>query len=143
MAESHVLSALRDKRADFAGALQVAEQRIIQLRGDLATVDRAILIFDPDAKPERIRAVVRRGPRPSFPRGGWTRTVIGVLRRADRALSVREITVLVAEETSMDIEAAGVMNRLSNKVRNTLARQREGLLAREWKDSIVLWRVAE
>jgi hypothetical protein len=143
MSEPHVISALKDKRAELAGELRSIEQRIVQVRADLATLDRTLCIFDPDAKPHLIRAIVRRGRPAGFRPGGWTRTVIDALRRADKPLSVREIATLVAAETSTDIDTPGTMNRISNKVRNTLARQREGLLAREWQGAVVFWSVAE
>ena|ERR1700743_1259741 len=143
MSEPHVVSALKDKRAEIAGALQVAEQHIIQLRADLATVDRAILIFDPDAKPETIRPVVRRGSRPMFRSGGWTRSVLNVLRRAEKPLPVRDIAMLVAVENGLPVDTPEQVGRLCNKTRNTLARQRAGLLAKDWEGATVVWRVAE
>lgn len=143
MSEPHVISALKDKRAELAGELQVIEQRIVQVRSDLATLDRTLCIFDPDAKPHLIRAVVRRSRPAGFRPGGWTRTVIDVLRRADRALSVREIATLVAGEKSLAVETPEQIGRLTNKVRNTLARQREGLLTKSWDGHTAMWRVAD
>jgi hypothetical protein len=47
MADPHVISALRKKRAELSGDLVAAEKRIVQLRKDIAGIDRTIRVFDP------------------------------------------------------------------------------------------------
>ena len=57
MAETHVISALREKRAELSGELIAAEKRIIQLRADLESLDGALRVFDPT---KAIVALARR-----------------------------------------------------------------------------------
>ena len=62
MAESHVVSALVDKRAELAGQIVRAEQQLGQFRADLIHVDATIRLFAPSAlEPDTIKAkVIRR-----------------------------------------------------------------------------------
>ena len=60
MADPHVISALRAKRAELSGELIAAEKRILQLRDDISSLDRTIQMFDPTAEPHTIRPILRR-----------------------------------------------------------------------------------
>src|SRR4051794_31422721 len=53
MADPHVISALRSKRAELSGELIAAEARIVQLRADINSLDGAIRVFDPTAAQTR------------------------------------------------------------------------------------------
>ena len=69
MAERHVISALRDKRAELAGRIVRIEQQLGQFRADLIHVDATIRLFAPDLEPETIQPkVIRR-------RDGWFKHV--------------------------------------------------------------------
>jgi hypothetical protein len=75
MADPHVISALRQKRAELSGELIAAEKHILQLRDDISSLDRTIRVFDPTAEPHTIRSIFRRkkptliSSRPVQPRG--------------------------------------------------------------------------
>jgi hypothetical protein len=60
MAEPHVISALRAKRAELSGDLIAAQKQLEKLRDDLDAVDRTLRVFDPRQHPEKIRPVVKR-----------------------------------------------------------------------------------
>jgi hypothetical protein len=45
MADPHVISSLRQKRAELSGELIAAEKRILQLREDISSRDRTIRVF--------------------------------------------------------------------------------------------------
>jgi hypothetical protein len=47
MAEPHVISALRAKRAELSGDLIAAQKRLEKIRDDLDAVDRTLRVFDP------------------------------------------------------------------------------------------------
>jgi hypothetical protein len=55
MAEPHVIGALRNKRAELAGILRQLEQQLVQQRANLAHIDAAMRLFDPDIRPNAIR----------------------------------------------------------------------------------------
>jgi hypothetical protein len=51
MAKADVISLLRDKRSDLAGAILRLEQQLTQRRADLTHLGAAMLLFDPDLLP--------------------------------------------------------------------------------------------
>ena len=73
MAEPHVISALRAKRAELSGDLIAAQKRLEKIRDDLDAVDRTLRVFDPRQHPEKIRPVVKRKSDKLFADGACTR----------------------------------------------------------------------
>jgi hypothetical protein len=140
MADPHVISALRNKRAELSGELIAAERRIVQLRADIASLDGAIRVFDPAAAPDKIRPVLRRKKPTPIPRGQCSRAVLDMLRHADQPMTAREIADHLAARYQMDASDAVVMKALIGKVRNTLARQK-GLVSEARADAKA-WKVA-
>ena len=60
MAESHVVSALVDKRAELTGQIVRIEQQLGQIRADLVHIDATIRLFAPKLEPETIQPKVTR-----------------------------------------------------------------------------------
>ena len=138
MADTFVISGLRAKRAELDGELREAEKRAIVLRADLDAIDRALLVFDPFAKPKAIKPKqVRSGG--AGRRTGITRTVLGVLHRADASMTAREIALAVAPQLSIDVSTNKLANSMVRRVRSTLNRVR-GLVS-EADGEVVRWRV--
>jgi hypothetical protein len=140
MADPHVISALRAKRAELSGELIAADKRMVQLRADIASLDGAIRMFDPAAAPDKIRPILRRKKPTLIPRGQRSRAVLDTLRDANTALTVREIAGQLARRYQLDATDRDAMKALVAKVRNTLARQ-EGL-ASEMRGNAKAWKVA-
>jgi hypothetical protein len=139
MADPHVISALRAKRAELSGELIAAEKRIIELRADLGSLDRTIRVFDPTAEPHTIRPILRR-KKTLIPRGQCSRAVLDMLRRADEPMTAREIAAELALRYQMNASNMDAMKALIAKVRNTLARQK-GLISEQRGDAKA-WKVA-
>jgi hypothetical protein len=139
MAYPHVISALRDKRAELSGELIAAEKRMAQLRSDIDSLDGAIRVFDPTSEPQKIRPILRRKKPAFIPRGQCSRAILDMLRRADNPMTVRDIVAQFAADYRMDASNSGAMNALVAKVRNTLARQKG--LASEVRGDAKAWRV--
>src|ERR1700738_4725346 len=59
MADSHVISALREKRALVAGLIEKLERKLEQHRADLTHIDGVLRLFQPDRDPGDIK------PRPA------------------------------------------------------------------------------
>ena len=55
MAEADVISLLRDKRSELAGAMVQLERQLVRHRADLTHLDATMLLFDPDIRPGEIR----------------------------------------------------------------------------------------
>ena len=69
MAESHVVSALANKRAEIAGMIARTQQQLGQFRADLVHLDATIRLFAPAMEPETIPAKRIRQSDPWFERG--------------------------------------------------------------------------
>jgi hypothetical protein len=54
MADAHVISALRLKRAEISGHIHDLEKRIGRQRANLANLDATIKLFSPGANPDAI-----------------------------------------------------------------------------------------
>jgi hypothetical protein len=139
MADPHVISALRKKRAELSGELVAAEKRIIELRADINSLDGAIRVFDPTAAPDKIRPVRRRKKPTLIPRGQCSRAILDMLRHAGNPMTAREIAAQLAARYQMDAGDTIAMNALVAKVRNTLARQK--VLLTEARGDAKAWRV--
>jgi hypothetical protein len=139
MADPHVISALRSKRAELSGELIAAEKRIVQLRADIGSLDGAIRVFDPTAEPDNIRPILRRKKPTFIPRGQCSRAILDMLRCADSPMTAREIAAQLAARYQLDANNMDVMNALVAKVRNTLARQKG--LASEARGDAKAWQV--
>src|SRR5438105_6122990 len=56
MADPHVISALREKRALVSGLIKKLERKLEQHRADLTHIDGELRLFQPDRDPEAIKA---------------------------------------------------------------------------------------
>jgi hypothetical protein len=139
MADPHVISALREKRAELSGELIAVEKRILQLREDISSLDRTIRVFDPTAEPHAIRPVLRRKKPTLIPRGQCSRAVLDILRHAECPMTAREIAGQLTAGYQIDASNIEAMNALIAKVRNTLTRQKG--LASEVRGDAKAWRV--
>ena len=87
MADPHVISALREKRALVAGLIEKLERKLEQHRADLTNIDGVLRLFQPDRDPGEIkskRTYVRRTR--YFARNELSRLCMDALRDGDGAL---------------------------------------------------------
>src|SRR5271166_1564254 len=102
MAESHVLSALTNKRAAIAGLIARAQQQIGQFRADLAHVDATIRLLAPAMEPERIPPKRIRQSEVRFEPGGLSRRVLDALRRAGAPIRAPDLVRAVMIDNGLD-----------------------------------------
>lgn len=140
MENEHVLSGLIRKRAELAGELIAIDARAEQIRADLGCIDGAIRVFDPSIAAATIRPVMKRKAAPFLPTGQGTRIILDILRRAGAPLTPRQIAERIASEHGI-MTGPGAMERLTQKVRNALARQEGRGVACEADGNGKLWRV--
>jgi hypothetical protein len=91
MAETHVIGALRNKRAELAGALRQLEQQLVQQRANLAHVDATMRLFDPEIRPMDIRPKQPRQRNAWFRPGECLRLIYDELREATQPVTTREL----------------------------------------------------
>jgi hypothetical protein len=86
MAELHVISALRNKRAELAGMLRQLEQQLVRQRASLAHLDATMRLFDPDIRPKQPRT-----HNAWFRPGECLRLIYDQLREATEPVTTREL----------------------------------------------------
>ena len=98
MAESHVVSALKEKRARLAGELHAMKLRCMALQVELGSVDNCLRIFRCEVDPATIPAKVTVGKNPAgLPKGAGTRTALEILRETGQPMSSQELAACVLE----------------------------------------------
>jgi hypothetical protein len=80
MAEAHVISALRDKRAELSGQIADLEKHLGQARADLVHVDAVFRLFAPEEEPSDIAPKAVRRCNTWFRPGECPRLVLETLR---------------------------------------------------------------
>jgi hypothetical protein len=91
VARSYIISALRNKRAELAGTVQLLEHQLGQERANLAHLDATMRLFDPEIQPKDIRPKRPRARNVWFRPGECLRLVYDELREATQPLTTREL----------------------------------------------------
>jgi hypothetical protein len=138
MSETHVISALRSKRAELDGELRQTEKRIIQLRADLQSIDGAIRVFDPSLAPQTIRPKLKRAAPTHFRHGQFSKAVLDTIRRATGPMTVREIASQIVADFRLDASTVAAMNKMVVKVRGVLVAHRR-VLECERRGDMLYW----
>src|ERR1700733_10904761 len=132
MAEPHVISALRKKRAELAGEVVTAQLRLGKLRDDLDAVDRTLRVFDPRQHPEKIRPIVKRKGDRMFGYGECTKAILNALRDAPEPMTTAELVERVALDCRIATEAPGIAATLRWRVRAALTKlSKRGIVSGE------------
>jgi hypothetical protein len=144
MAEPHVVSVLKAKRAEIAGEIELIARKLQELRGVLRSLDDTLCLFDQSAVPENIKAKVWR-PRPDWAiRGEHARRVLSVLRRANgEGMTTRAITLQIMAERGLDVGRQPYVSDMARRISFTLRCQRDkGLVTSErGSGTWLVWRV--
>jgi hypothetical protein len=122
MADPHVISALREKRALVAGLIEKLERKLEQHRADLTHVDGVLRLFQPDRNPAEIRpkrVYVRRTR--YFARNELSRLCMDALRAPDGAL-------LTTDEIASHVIAVKGFNAGDAVLRKVISEQSLALL---------------
>jgi hypothetical protein len=115
MENEHVLSGLIRKRAEIAGELEAAQNRVRQLIIDIDNVDATICIFQPDIDLDEIR------PKPLPPRhaafkGEISRAILGALRESREALTVKDLTLRVMADRRLNTADQRLVRTVQKRV---------------------------
>jgi hypothetical protein len=122
MADPHVISALREKRALVAGLIEKLERKLEQHRADLTHIDGVLRLFQPDHDPGDIkpkRSYARRTR--YFGRNELSRLCSDALREADGALmKTDDIAGRLIEAKGFDAADAVLRKAIGEQVLTTL-----------------------
>ena len=98
MAETHVISALVDKRARLNGEIKARRFQIMRLEVELAHVDAVIKMFSPGYDIDKIATKRSFSKNPAgVPKGAGGRYALTILREAGEPLTALEIAERVLE----------------------------------------------
>ncbi len=116
MAEPHVITALVKKRAELSGDIETIQARLRQLILDLESLDKTLLMFDPDYKIECIKPKAFRPPEDWSKRGEMTRIILGILRKATEPMTSSDIAVSLIAERALDQTDAKLQRLMTKRV---------------------------
>ncbi|MEJ0063969.1 MAG: hypothetical protein WDO70_12500 [Alphaproteobacteria bacterium] len=122
MAETHVLSALKDKYAELAGKLKACDDEASRLQAALANLDRTIRLFENDFSPAAIRPLVPRKPK-LFQKGTVIRHALDAMREAGKPLSARDLAIMVLNRQGIQNPDNAAVEHLRRVLTVTLKRK--------------------
>ena len=142
MAEPHVMSALRDKRAELAGMVNQLEQQLVKHRADLTHVDATMRLFDPDIRPDAIRAKQPRARSAWFRQGECLRLIYDALRDAPQPVTTRELAERIMHVKAMPAADDHRRELIQKTILGSLNRARE-TIARVQTEGVVRWELVQ
>src|ERR1700688_896185 len=105
MAETHVISALRVKRAEVSGYIHELEKKVKRMRANLAHIDATIRVFAPDLNPDTIPPKRRYMRSRYFAKGELSRRCLDMLRVANgAAVAATEIAKAAMADKGMSAD---------------------------------------
>ena len=141
MGEPHVISALRDKRAELSGLIRDLEKKIGQHRADLLHLDATMRLFDPESQPETIRPRRQRVRNSWFDHGECARLVCDILRDAPAPMATADIADRLIEDKGIPAAAEHSRALVRKTVLGSLNRAGE-IVERVVIDGVVCWKAA-
>ena len=122
MTNSHVVSALRRKRAEISGHIHDLEKRIARQRANLANLDATIKLFSPGTNPDAI--LPKRAYRRTryFAHNELSRLTQDALRTASGPLTSAEIAAAVMQAKGMPPDDAAFKEIVAARVLTALRR---------------------
>jgi hypothetical protein len=91
VAQSHIIGALSNKRAELAGIVRQLEQQLVRQRASLVHLDATMRLFDPEIQPKDIRPKQQRTRNAWFRPGECLRLIYDQLREATQPLTMRDL----------------------------------------------------
>ena len=131
MAETHVVSALVERRARIKGELEAAQVEVTRLKNALASIDMCIRMFKADYQVQDIRAKITFGKNPAgLPKGAGSRKALDILRRSGEALSSTELARRILELMGKEATSETV-SMLAKTIHSSFSRQRNRVVVLE------------
>lgn len=128
MPDTHVVHALKEKRARLAGELQAAKLRVTALTVELGSVDNCLRIFRCEIDPATIQAKVTNGKNPTgLPKGAGTRTALDILRETGEPMSSQELAACILERFGKPMTAKA-LDMLVKTIHGNFSRRRDGIV---------------
>ncbi|MEO8722231.1 MAG: hypothetical protein ABI395_01735 [Sphingobium sp.] len=126
MAETHVISALVDKRGRIDGEIQARRYQIMRLELELAHVDAVIKMFRPNYDIDKIATKRSFAKNPAgVPKSSGGRHALSILREAGAPLTANEIAGRVLAKLKKE-DTSESRKMLACTIVSTLSRRKDG-----------------
>lgn len=142
MADLHVVSALRDKRAQLAGQIDALQDQLREAMIAVDHVDSTLRLFVPDIDLDEIK------PKPLPPRhhafkGQVTRAILAMLRK-EGAMDAKAITLRLMADRELNLTDKVLVKAMQKRIGAALRNLRERQLAAssEGPGGFLLWQLA-
>lgn len=142
MAETHVISALTNKRAEVSGEIKHYEKLLKKSKLNLQSIDQTIHLFDESYDLRTIKA--KRVHKERYFKTGEAKVLIlDMLRTATEPLNTNDISKKIAFSRGFDNKESFDLNRFQKMVFASLERcENNGLIERIGKDGLaILWQI--
>lgn len=139
--DTHVISALKEKRARLAGELQTAKLRVMALQLELGSVDNCLIIFRSDVDPASIPAKVTLAPS-QLPKGAATRTALDILRETGQPMSCPELAACILQRFEKPLTAKA-LHQLVITIHGNFSRRKDGIVEFTRDTYPGKWRLAQ
>ncbi len=144
MADSHVLTALRTKRAELAGLIDALQDQLRQAMIDVDHVDCTLRLFDPDIDLDEIK------PKPLPPRhhafkGQVTRAILAMLR-SDGPLDAKAITIRLMAQRDLNVNDKTLTKAMHKRIGAALRNLRDRQLVTSTepeKGGLLMWEIRQ
>lgn len=124
MAETHVVSALIEKRARVLGQMKAAQFEVMRLRVELVHIDSVIRMFKPSQDVDAIAPKTTFGKSPAALRkGAGSRGALSVLRETGEALTAEELAIAVLIRAGREPNPKSV-SMMAKTIHSSFSRQR-------------------
>ncbi len=123
MAEPHVVSALRAKRAEISGHVHDLERKLARHRASLAAIDGTIRLYAPELDPDSIQPKRTYRRTRYFAKGELSRRVVSVLRQADgKPMTTAAITSAIVMDKGFPVGEGALSEAVTDMTLTVLRR---------------------
>jgi hypothetical protein len=142
MAETHVISALVDKRARIDGEIKARRYQIMRLELELAAIDTTIRMFRPTYDIDKIATKRSFGKNPAgVPKGSGSRHAFTVMREAGAPLTANEIAGRVLAKLGKE-DTHEARKLLAATIVSTFTRRKDGAVTYDARTQPGRWSIA-
>lgn len=139
MAETHVISALVNKRSELSGLMTHYKKELSRLGEEVKTLDAAIKLFEPDYELDCIKTKQFKRKNSFFKHGECSRMMLNYLRVATSPLSTQDLTLKVITDKGLEL-SPNDQKALRMTIYSTLSLQaKKGLIRMDKAEGSALW----
>ena len=143
MADPHVISALREKRAIVAGLIEKLERKLEQHRADLTHIDGVLRLFQPDRDPDEIKSKRTYRRTRYFARNELARLCMDALRDAPGLTTTDEIAAQVIAAKGFETADSSLRAAIRDQLLTVLrAARKRGTVEQMGLGRGVRWKLA-